>query len=483
MYRIFAIMTALFISHSLHAQPVAGKTLAVRGSVNAQSQESQESRKLKRRSPIYSDDIIATGTKGKAQLRMTDGGMIALKENTELLISSYEFSDGPEKGSVVMELVKGGLRSVTGALKAETGDYKLKTPVGSIGIRGTHYEVEIVSGTLWVAVWDGAVDLDVTSGPQAGSRLSLGNTEQYSYASIDAGGNVNTYIAPPETFESGMTTEADDVEEEEETEEETTEESSEQEQSSDEQAASQSQNANQQSQSNESTDDSANEDKDTEKDSQPTQNTNTEPNKNTNRQTVTVVATPSSQPDELSDTLSDNEQSDFDNTLDQADSDADQESVIAQAEQNENTQFAPDDDLPFATETFNEVEDTSIAELLEQRTGTFTYDQLSSVEVNSSAGEVSNFQLAITVDFDNSSVPGGVMSFTDNGGEWFATFDGFIHSAGFDLDFSKVTHGNNLGTGTLDASFLNGLDSILGNFTLEENLNPDINVSGSFIIK
>ncbi|MDC2889457.1 FecR family protein [Psychrosphaera algicola] len=185
----------MFISNG-QAQTAAGKTLVTRGAVSAISSSGADTRKLKRRSPIYSSDVVSTGANAKAQLRMTDGGMIALKENSELLISDYKFSDDNGRGSVVMELVKGGLRSVTGSIKAESGDYKLKTPVGSIGIRGTHYEVEIVGGTIWVAVWDGAVDLDITSGDQSGSTLSLGQNEGYSYASIDPQGKVTTFIEP-----------------------------------------------------------------------------------------------------------------------------------------------------------------------------------------------------------------------------------------------------------------------------------------------
>ena len=69
--------------------------------------------------------------------------MIALKENSELVIANYQYSGETGEGSVAMELLKGGLRSVTGAIKSESGDYNLKTPVGSIGIRGTHFEVEL----------------------------------------------------------------------------------------------------------------------------------------------------------------------------------------------------------------------------------------------------------------------------------------------------------------------------------------------------
>ena len=420
LHPIFVLLTLIFGTHSMAQTTVAGKTLVARGPVQAISPDSNEFRKLKRRSVVYGEDTVSTGDKGKAQLRMTDGGMIALKQNSELLISDYQYSEQTERGSVVMNLVKGGLRSVTGAIKAESGDYKLKTPVGSIGIRGTHYEVEIVGSTLWVAVWDGAVDLEITRGSQAGSTLSLGADEGFSYASIDDSGGVTTYVEPPETFESGMTTEADEVDQQDEAEEEETEQSS------------------------------------------------------TSQSSLVATST-------VAVRVTTEQDSSVVEAQDEAETVADVEDSNATATAQEKELEVPEESLTSANDEFN-IPDASIEELLEQRSGTFTYNSVEA-ELESTAGPVSNFQMAITVDFENAAVPGGNMSFNDDGGEWFATFDGNIVAAGLDLEFSKVTHGDQLGDGSIEASFFGDLDTIWGSFTLEENVNPEINVSGSFRIK
>lgn len=137
--------------------------------------------------------------------------MIAMKENSELVIAEYNFGSENGKDSVVLDLVQGGLRSITGAIKAEKGDYKLKTPIGSIGIRGTHYEVQISNETVWIAVWDGAIDVELTLGLKSGTILSLGVGENYSYVSIDKNGVITSYIEPPKIFEQGMSSKATDV--------------------------------------------------------------------------------------------------------------------------------------------------------------------------------------------------------------------------------------------------------------------------------
>lgn len=431
MFKFSSIALLIFVAtHSAQsfAEEEAGKTMIARGPVEALSSDEQSTRKLRRRSPIYGSDTVTTGAKGKAQLRMRDGGMIALKENSELFIEDYNFSDANGRGNVVMELVKGGLRSVTGSLKAESGDYKLKTPVGSIGIRGTHYEVEIVGNTIWVAVWDGAVDLDITSGQQAGSTLSLGQDEGYSYASIDADGEVTTYVEPPETFESGMTTEADDVDQAEEAEEETQEESTEQSQSS-----------------------------------------------TVANQSVAVQIT----------TEEDAEVQDAEDT---AESDAQTEQLAENAADGQ-SQTDPETSAPpvpvenVADEDLNAVTEVNIEELLSTRVGKATYDGAVLEGIKSTAGGESDFQASMTINFSESRVEEGNISVMDNGGEWFATFDGYIDGEEFHLDVSYATHGDAEADGEVGAFFFNGLDSVFTNFLLHETLNPEINIEGSFIIK
>lgn len=195
------ISVGLLLSLDTTAQVTAGQTLIAKGEVVAKESPNAANRPLKRRSPIYGSDVVITGEMSNAQLKMMDGGMIALKPNSELVIAEYQYAEESGQGSVVIELVKGGLRSVTGAIKAEKGDYKLKTPVGSIGIRGTHYELELVNGNLFVAVWDGAIDVTTA----ANSQVSFGQGEDFSFGRIDAAGGVTPLLNPPEVFESGHT--------------------------------------------------------------------------------------------------------------------------------------------------------------------------------------------------------------------------------------------------------------------------------------
>ncbi|MCF2858116.1 FecR family protein [Pseudoalteromonas sp. SMS1] len=180
----------------------AGKTIMSRGEVVATDTATDALRDLKRRSPIYDVDIVNTGASGQAQLRMQDGALIALKAQTQLKIDEYQIGTG-ESGSVVMELISGGLRTITGEIKGDKGNYKLKTPVGSIGIRGTHYEVEWKNNELFLAVWDGTIELDMSNATGGGEGpVLLGKGGDFSFAKVNQSGAVTSLLKPPSELTS-----------------------------------------------------------------------------------------------------------------------------------------------------------------------------------------------------------------------------------------------------------------------------------------
>lgn len=91
---------------------------------------------------IESGDEIETGSGSAMVMKMTDGQEIFLKEKTRFRIEQFKYDvDKPMESKSVMNLVKGGLRSVSGLI-GHLGDpdaYKMVTAKATIGIRGTEY--------------------------------------------------------------------------------------------------------------------------------------------------------------------------------------------------------------------------------------------------------------------------------------------------------------------------------------------------------
>ncbi|AOT08597.1 FecR family protein [Pseudoalteromonas luteoviolacea] len=191
---------ALFLPFCTAAEQ-AGKTIMSRGEVIATDSSSEANRALKRRSPIYDVDVVNTGESSQAQLRMQDGAIIALKAQTQLKIEEYKLGSA-EGGSVVMELISGGLRTITGEIKGDKGNYKLKTPVGSIGIRGTHYEAEWKNNELLLAVWDGTIEVDMSNATGAQAPVLLGKGGDFSFAKVSESGAVTSLLKPPSELSS-----------------------------------------------------------------------------------------------------------------------------------------------------------------------------------------------------------------------------------------------------------------------------------------
>jgi hypothetical protein len=415
------------MNSELFAKEIAGKTIITRGVVQATDSLPGLQRILKRRSPIYGTDVVTTELGSKAQLRMTDGGMIALKENSELLIANYQFNAEEKTGSVVLELVKGSLRSVTGAIKSNNGNYKLKTPVGSIGIRGTHYEAELIEGEIFVAVWEGAVDISVDIGG-AEQYVSLGDGEDYAYAKIDESGEVTEFLEPPENFNVGHSSdpedeeEAEEVEEAEETEEtETTEEETETAEAT-----------------GEATDEAG-------------------------QQTETASEESAGFQEEQSSTPSQEQPQD-------------QEVVIDVEPIEAETDFITQDIA--ATELALTPEE-ELSELIAARTGVFVYDQVTNLVLDTEAG--SNFSASMSINFDTSEISNGSLSFDDaNGVQWFAAFNGAINGTGLDLGVNFASHGNELADGTIDSVFTQGVDGLFNVFELFEVDNTQIITKGRF---
>ena len=95
--------------------------------------------------PIEQGDTILS-VNGGAQVRMVDGAMVIVRENSEIRFDRYKFeSKARESDDALLSIVKGGLRSITGLLGQRSKEkYKVATPTATIGIRGTDKEIRVV---------------------------------------------------------------------------------------------------------------------------------------------------------------------------------------------------------------------------------------------------------------------------------------------------------------------------------------------------
>lgn len=154
--RTAVCVAALMLVHGVALADPAARVVFAAGEVRVLAANGT-SRAAARDLAVDSGDTIETG-KGQVQLRMVDGAMMSLGERTTLRLDDYRPA-GPagddEHG--YMSLLKGALRTISGSIgKARPERYKLETPSGTIGIRGTEYTADTGDG-LRVGVIGGLV--------------------------------------------------------------------------------------------------------------------------------------------------------------------------------------------------------------------------------------------------------------------------------------------------------------------------------------
>lgn len=110
---------------------------------------------------IHGGEKIETAGNARAQLGLTDGSVFILPPNSLFEISQYRFNKStPETGKAVFNLVKGGLRAITGSIaKANPEHYVLNTPNATLSIRSTDYSAALSDDTLVVMVSEGKINL------------------------------------------------------------------------------------------------------------------------------------------------------------------------------------------------------------------------------------------------------------------------------------------------------------------------------------
>lgn len=144
--RCLAVVLML-AGHGASANPLAaGQIEFVAGSAQVTT-EAGKSHQARKGETVNEGDTLATASGAAVQVRMQDGGMIAIRPESRLKIDSFRFN-GKEDGSEqsFFSLLKGGFRAVTGLIgQHNKANYRIVTPTVTIGIRGTDHETLVVA--------------------------------------------------------------------------------------------------------------------------------------------------------------------------------------------------------------------------------------------------------------------------------------------------------------------------------------------------
>ena len=130
---------------------------SVSGNVSAQTGTAAP-RVVRQGDTVRTGDTVSTGPGSSAVLRFEDGEIAALSANSRMYIQAFEYNPQAKTGNIVLNLLRGGMRAVTGLIgRTQPTRVTYKAGNYTIGIRGTDVEIATDGGNVVVTVTEGLI--------------------------------------------------------------------------------------------------------------------------------------------------------------------------------------------------------------------------------------------------------------------------------------------------------------------------------------
>lgn len=116
----------------------------------------QDRRELSLDDEIHQDELIEVGPDSIGELQFADKTKMALGPGARLLLDKFVYNGEQSKGDIVVDLVKGAFRFITGV--AAKPSYRIRTPGAAITVRGTIFDVYVLPDeSAWFLLLDGGI--------------------------------------------------------------------------------------------------------------------------------------------------------------------------------------------------------------------------------------------------------------------------------------------------------------------------------------
>lgn len=155
-----ALSLSLGMANAFGAQPKIGVAAAVQNRVEGVLGGAP--RALSVGSEVFSNERVRTGAASTAQLLFLDKTSVSIGPQAELTLDRFVYNPDRGTGQVVLDTVRGSFRFVTGS--QNPNNYTIKTPVATLGIRGTIIDLLVQAGRTIVVLVEGAVSIRTTNG-------------------------------------------------------------------------------------------------------------------------------------------------------------------------------------------------------------------------------------------------------------------------------------------------------------------------------
>jgi hypothetical protein len=163
---------------TLSGAEAVGKVLATEGTVSATL--GADTRTVVRGEAVYRGDWLETDPKSRAKVLLDDETELVVGPASRIHVDEFVYAGSGDQGKVLIELGVGLLRFTSGKLEPES--YEVKTPVASIGVRGTIFDtiVAAVSFATTVIVREGTVWMKTFGGEKTLAKKDHASTAESS---------------------------------------------------------------------------------------------------------------------------------------------------------------------------------------------------------------------------------------------------------------------------------------------------------------
>lgn len=130
---------------ALGEEAIVGSVKTVRGSVVVR--RGAETIACREGLHLVALDVLQTSADGRVGMILQDGTRISIGPNSELKIDRFIYQPASSKFDLLVRLIRGVMAYTSGKIaKFSPESVRVETPVGTIGIRGTHFAVSLEGG-------------------------------------------------------------------------------------------------------------------------------------------------------------------------------------------------------------------------------------------------------------------------------------------------------------------------------------------------
>jgi hypothetical protein len=93
---------------------------------------------------LFQNQVVETEPQSSTQLLFKDETALTVGPGSRVVLDTYVYNPATKTGNIVLNATKGAFRFVSGSAQSST--YKIRTPVASIGVRGTIFSWLLTAG-------------------------------------------------------------------------------------------------------------------------------------------------------------------------------------------------------------------------------------------------------------------------------------------------------------------------------------------------